>query len=108
MFGCTVETAIMGSASSADSDWALEPYINRAQAHLPEITRYQPEDGFTGSEDATYLMAKVQEHGGLATYMGVGADIAAPHHNGKFNFDESALVTNVKSHTAIGWEICNE
>ena len=108
MFGCTVETAIMGSASSADSDWALEPYINKAQARLPEITRYQPEDGFTGSEDATYLMAKVQEHGGLATYMGVGADIAAPHHNGKFNFDESALVTNVKLHTAIVWEICNE
>lgn len=101
MFGCTVQTSIMGSAASADSDWALEPYINKAQARIPEITDYQPEDGFTGSEDATYLMAKVQEHGGLATYMGVGADIAAPHHNGKFNFDESALVTNVKLHTAI-------
>ena len=108
MFGCTVETAIMGSASSADSDWALEPYINKAQARVKEITRYQPEDGFTGSEDATYLMARVQAHGGVATYMGVGADIAAPHHNGKFNFDESALVTNVKLHTAIVWEICHE
>lgn len=108
MFGCSVETSIMGSASSADSDWALEPYINRAQARLPEIIKYQPEAAFTGSEDATYLMAKVQEHGGLATYMGVGADIAAPHHNGKFNFDEKALVINVKLHTAIVWEICIE
>lgn len=108
MFGCSYETAIMGSAASADSDWALEPFINKAQAHLPEITDYIPEDGFTGSEDATYLMAKVQEHGGLATYMGVGADIAAPHHNGKFTFDEKALVTNVKLHTALVWEICSE
>ncbi|MBQ2403959.1 MAG: amidohydrolase, partial [Lachnospiraceae bacterium] len=50
MFGCTVETAIMGSAASADSDWALEPYISRAKDRLPEITKYQAEDGFTGSE----------------------------------------------------------
>lgn len=108
MFGCSVETSIMGSASSSDSDWELEPYINRARKHLPEIIKYQPEAAFTGSEDATYLMAKVQEHGGFATYMGVGADIAAPHHNGKFNFDEKALVVNVKLHTAIVWEICSE
>lgn len=107
MFGCTVTTSIKGSAASADSNWELEPYINRAQARLPEITTYIPEAGFTGSEDATYLMAKVQEHGGLATYMGVGADIAAPHHNGRFTFDENALVTNVKLHTSIVWEICH-
>lgn len=105
MFGCTCSTEIKGSASSADSDKELEPYISAAASHVAEITNYVPESGFSGSEDATYLMAKVQEHGGKAAYMCLGADIAAPHHNSKFNFDESALLIGLKLYASIIWEI---
>ncbi len=42
------------------------------------------------SGDACWLMRRVQERGGLATYVGIGAATAAGHHNNRFNFDEEA------------------
>lgn len=105
MFGCTVKTEIRGSASSADSDAWLEPYIRAGAARVPEITRYVPDGGFSGSEDATYLMARVQSHGGKAAYMCIGSDIAAPHHNDKFNIDEKSLLIGLKLYVSILWEI---
>lgn len=105
MFGCTVTTEIKGSASSADSSQELEPYISAGAARVGEITNYIPSAGFSGSEDATYLMAKVQEHGGKAAYMCIGSDIAAPHHNNKFNIDEKSLLIGLKLYISILWEI---
>jgi aminobenzoyl-glutamate utilization protein A len=36
-------------------------------------------------------MKAVQDGGGEATYVGVGATTAAGHHNGLFDFDEAAM-----------------
>lgn len=105
MFGCTAKTEVKGSASSADSDKELEPYIARGAARVAEITNYVPESGFSGSEDATYLMARVQAHGGKAAYMCIGCDIAAPHHNNKFNIDERSLLIGLKLYVSIVWEM---
>ena len=66
MFDCSVDTKIMGSASSADSDPEMEPFIHAGAARVAAITNYVREAAFSGSEDATYLMAKVQSHGGKA------------------------------------------
>ena len=38
------------------------------------------------------MMKKVQEDGGKATYIGIGADTKAGHHNGHFDFDEKAML----------------
>lgn len=108
MFGCTVDTKIMGSASGADSDADLEPFIKVAADRIPEITRYVPSGGFTGSEDAAYLMSRVQSHGGKAAYMCIGCDIAAPHHNARFDIDEQALVTGLKLYVSVLWELLHE
>lgn len=105
MFGCTCQTEIMGSASSADSSPELEPYIAAGAGHVAEITDYIPDSGFSGSEDATYLMARVLEHGGKAAYMCIGSTIDAPHHNDKFNFDERSLLIGLKLYASIVWEI---
>ena len=105
MFGCTVDTKIMGSASSADSSAELEPFIRAGAARVPEITNYVKEAAFSGSEDATYLMAKVQSHGRKAAYMCIGSNIAAPHHNDHFNFDESSLLTGLRLYVSTVWEI---
>lgn len=56
MFDCSVDTKIMGSASSADSSAELEPFIRAGAARISEITNYVKEAAFSGSEDATYLM----------------------------------------------------
>ena len=36
-------------------------------------------------------MKRVQERGGKATYIGIGADTKAGHHNDHFDFDENAM-----------------
>lgn len=105
MFDCSVDTKIMGSASSADSSAELEPFIRAGAARVPELTNYVKEAAFSGSEDATYLMAKVQSHGGKAAYMCIGSNIAAPHHNDHFNFDESSLLTGLRLYVSTVWEI---
>nr|WP_182428276.1 MULTISPECIES: hypothetical protein [unclassified Clostridium] len=50
-------------------------------------------------------MAKVQSHGGKAAYMCIGSNIAAPHHNDHFNFDESSLLTGLRLYVSTVWEI---
>ncbi|MCI8512663.1 MAG: M20 family metallo-hydrolase [Lachnospiraceae bacterium] len=105
MFGCTVKTEIKGSAASSDSDESLEPYISAGASRVPEITSYTPKSAFSGSEDATYLMSKVQSHGGRAAYMCIGSTIAAPHHNNKFDLDERSLLIGLKLYVSILWEI---
>lgn len=54
-----------------------------------------------GSEDAAWFMNRVQSHGGKAVYMGLGSNITAPHHNGKFDIDESVMINGVKALSSI-------
>lgn len=108
MFGCTVQSEIKGRAASCDSSPELEPVIAAGAAMVPEITRYVPDAAFSGSEDAAYLLEKVKSHGGKAAYMCIGSDIAAPHHNSRFTFDETSLLIALKLYTAILWEILHE
>ncbi|MGD0033475.1 amidohydrolase [Paenibacillus illinoisensis] len=49
-----------------------------------------------GSEDASYMIKRVQEQGGLATYMIVGSDLPAPHHHPEFDIDEAVLAPAVE------------
>jgi len=48
-----------------------------------------------GSEDATYLMDRVQENGGRASYVGVGTDHPGGHHTPTFDVDERSLAIGV-------------
>lgn len=50
-----------------------------------------------GSEDATLMMARVQQHQGQASYMVFGTQLAAGHHNEKFDFDEQVLTIAVET-----------
>ncbi len=53
-------------------------------------------DAGAGSEDATYFMEAVQKNGGLASYCIFGTELAAGHHNEKFDIDEETLLPAVK------------
>ena len=50
-------------------------------------------------------MEKVQSHKGLAAYMCIGSDIAAPHHNNRFDIDERSLLIGLKLYVSILWEL---
>ncbi len=47
---------------------------------------------FAASEDASFLIERVQRHKGLGAYICIGADLTAGHHNDAFDFDEQSLL----------------
>ncbi|MGY4025782.1 amidohydrolase [Aeromonas rivuli] len=50
---------------------------------------------FGASEDAGFLIERVQRNGGQAAYLILGADLSAPHHHPAFNFDETVMESGV-------------
>lgn len=96
MYGVEVEMDIVGEAKSSmpskelvellDEVAQTSPYFNKTVAWSTDSA---------GSEDATYYMERVKELGGLATYCIVGSDLAAGHHNERFDFDEASMLAAV-------------
>jgi aminobenzoyl-glutamate utilization protein A len=58
---------------------------------VPGVERVVPTADFGASEDATFLMERVQEDGGLAGYMIIGTDHPTSHHTPTFDVDERSL-----------------
>jgi aminobenzoyl-glutamate utilization protein A len=91
MHDCSLEIKAMGSAQSAVSDPELAERVEKLALGLDGFSIRKPETG-GGSEDFTYMMTRVQENGGLATNVGMGADLGGwGHHTAEFDFDERAL-----------------
>jgi aminobenzoyl-glutamate utilization protein A len=80
-----------GEAITTDSDDCLSGLVQSVVSRMEEFDESQEHSGLGGSDDATWMMKRVQNRGGKATYIMLGADIAAGHHNERFDFDESTL-----------------
>jgi aminobenzoyl-glutamate utilization protein A len=88
---CTLAIKAMGGAQSADSDAELAERVAKVAEELGGFS-IRPPDPVGGSEDYTYMMNRVQERGGLATNIGIGADLGGwGHHTAEFDIDERAL-----------------
>lgn len=61
------------------------------------LTSQVQSDEAAGSEDATFFMDAVQKQGGYATYCVLGTDLAAGHHNEKFDVNEKSLLQGVET-----------
>jgi aminobenzoyl-glutamate utilization protein A len=91
MHGCKLDLIEMGSAMGGSSDRALADRIESIARQVGGFAVRAPEES-GGSEDLTYMMARVQEQGGLATNVGIGADLGGwGHHTGRFDIDERVL-----------------
>jgi aminobenzoyl-glutamate utilization protein A len=84
-----VEIALVGRTTTADSDEQLAAAVARACEGLSGIEVVVAPYRTGGSEDATYLMRRVQEKGGLAIYMAVGSDLPSGHHTPRFDVNEA-------------------
>ena len=114
MYGCKLEILPMGAAPSADSDPALS---KRAQevARRVGLYRYRPPAPNGGSEDLTYFMRRVQEHGGQAVSIGFGAGLLQAGesesvlraHTDDFDFDERVLRLMVRLLAALTLDLMN-
>ena len=93
----------MGAAQTAESDAALAERVQRVADKLGDYACTRSSLS-CGSEDITYMMCRVQERGGLATVIGVGAgrqgavqsnvggqDAVLWAHTSRFDIDERSL-----------------
>ena len=88
---CEVDVTVEGDAPSAESDAELVDIVRDAARSHPDVERATRRGEIGGSEDATFLMQRVQDNGGLATYLAVGTDHPGGHHTSTFDVDEESL-----------------
>ena len=108
MYDCEVDISFAGSAASGDSDAEIAEIARTVAAGIPEYTSIGEDPNFNGSEDATFLMSKVQEQGGKAGYMMFGSKIAENHHHPRFDFVESEMIHAVKLVAGMALRISNQ
>jgi aminobenzoyl-glutamate utilization protein A len=95
MHGLTVDVELVGSVTTARADRpAVDAVVAAARAAGLRVVEPASDSG-VASDDATALMRRVQAQGGMATYVGLGADLAGAHHTPAFDLDESALPLGV-------------
>ena len=95
MHGCESEIATIAEAPSAESDAALADVVYAVASGLGGVDSVRHSAPLGGSEDATYLMDRVQERGGRASYVGIGTDHPDGHHTPTFDVDERSLAIGV-------------
>ncbi|QFU81298.1 amidohydrolase [Natronorubrum aibiense] len=91
MHGCRADVDVVSESPRADSDPELQSLVSTVANGVDGIDRVLPAADFGASEDATFLMDRVQRDGGLATYMIVGTDHPTSHHTPTFDVDEDSL-----------------
>jgi aminobenzoyl-glutamate utilization protein A len=96
MHDCEVEVSGGAEAPSAESDEAVVEHVAQVAGDNDRVTSLLRRDDLGGSEDATYLMRRVQERGGVAGYVGIGTDHPGGHHTATFDVDEASLPLGVE------------
>ncbi|WP_121741011.1 amidohydrolase [Natronorubrum halophilum] len=91
MHGCRADVEVVSESPRADSDPELQTLVSEVASGVDGIDRVVPAADFGASEDATFLMERVQRDGGLTTYMIVGTDHPTSHHTPTFDVDEASL-----------------
>lgn len=105
MYGVTVTMQEMGGAAGAESDRALVEALEITGRRLGIFDEIVPSCYFGASEDCTYFMERVQQRGGKAAYIMIGASLAAGHHDLRFDFDEDVLPKAVEFLSAAACDL---
>ncbi|WP_424236737.1 amidohydrolase [Bhargavaea ginsengi] len=96
MYGVDVRFETVGEAIDCNCSPDLAEQLAEAAPESPYIDHVVLEDtSSAGSEDATYFMERVIRNGGKATYCIVGTNLAAGHHNEKFDINEETMFAGV-------------
>ncbi|WAL40310.1 amidohydrolase [Brevibacterium sp. BRM-1] len=98
MYGVEHSLTVVGRADREDPSPELLPFAAACFQDLPGVTVISERpDGPSGSEDATAMMRRVKERGGLATYVHIGMATEWGHHTERFDVDEDALAIGVEA-----------
>jgi len=92
MWGCTYEVEVMGGTKSGASSPEMVAVVKKLAETMPVFTNIVEIADFGASEDYSHMMTVVQENGGQGTYIQVGTNRTAGHHNDRFDFEEDDLI----------------
>jgi len=112
LFSCA-RRIVKAAAGMYDVDWNLrvvgETGSGQSDPEMIEFARKIAQDmdvfrsgeiidycDFGGTDDFSHLMSRVQDQGGLGTYIMLGTTLASGHHTDRFDFDESVLPVGVE------------
>lgn len=96
MYDLTYSVVDHGKVPAGASDDELMAMIAEEGAKIPWFEKIYLEGNLGGTDDAATMMKRVQGHGGLATYIGIGTDTTEPLHNPKFDFDEDCMEPTIQ------------
>lgn len=91
MHRCAAKLSVQSHCPGATSSPELAALVEEAARSMNAFDDIVPEADFGASEDCSWFMNHVQEQGGEAVYMQLGADRPSGHHTATFTFDESVL-----------------
>lgn len=109
MHDTIVEVEEMGKAYALECDKDLMDMIRHICEDNMSDLKLPKEDlsPLGGSDDFSYMMERVQAHGGKATYMKLLTPIQSSPHNDSFDFDEKILEKGPRIFASIVYNITN-
>ena len=105
MYGCDVQLRVMGAAISLQSDEEMSKKVVSASKKVGLKPAKKLAIPSFGSEDCAYMMERVQQQGGLASFMWLTVPTAAPAHTRRFDASEKVLTNGVMAFCATVLEI---
>ncbi len=107
MTGCQCRMISMGACESQKSDVDfLEQIAKILERELPQLKISTVKNAQNWcSEDISFMMNRVQAHGGKATYMRSMTKTASAQHTTAFDFDEKVLVNAIETFSVIAWSL---
>jgi aminobenzoyl-glutamate utilization protein A len=97
MYQIGYDIDVVGEGVSCKCSTDLATVLSEcAKAHETIVESHLESNESAGSEDATFFMEEVQKNGGLATYCIFGTELAAGHHNEKFDVNEETFLPAVE------------
>lgn len=103
MYNTTVDIIEMGKAYSLECDTDFMNDIRNMFIDTDiKVSSYNL-SSLGASDDISYMLSKVQENGGKATYMKLLTDVKASLHNTCYDFNEEILMKGVKIMASIAY-----
>lgn len=101
MYGVQLDFEQTGHSLAASSDRSLAELVQTVAIEAPGVETVLLVEDFHATDDAAMMMNVVQQDGGQATFIGLGANLASGHHTPGFDFDERVLLTGVRLLSAV-------
>lgn len=108
MHNLEYKTFLAGEANSLESDEHLMNIIREVAYDLGLKPAKENRMPLGGSEDVSYMMTRVQENWGLASFIRILTPINASGHNVSYNFDEQVIPKAISVFAASAYRVMKE